>query len=137
MINQHPFNKQRPVCVAFLECNIAITFGQVVQMTEHEELCLNNLLATLQEAGLIPRPSVSSGLPGWTFAEAKAHLRWTLGGHVIDACLAGTHRLVPGVEPAAVAPVWPFDREGVNDDVMVSSARLRGVDLLVASVAVH
>ena len=137
MTNQHPSNELRPGCVAFVQCNTAITFGQVVHMDKHEELCLTNFLATLQDAGLVLRPCLSPGLPGWTFAEVVAHLRWAVGGHLIDAFLAGTNRLEPGAEPAAVAPVWPFDREGVNDDIMVSSARLWGVDLLVEALRVR
>jgi hypothetical protein len=53
--------------------------------------------------------------------------------------LAAAERSVPSSDPApiAVMPVWPFEPEGGNGDVLLSSARLWNVGLLVEALRVE
>lgn len=85
---------------------------------------------------MVLRPNLHPALPRQSFIDVPAHSRRAEGIQLIDALLAGNNRLIPCVEPVAVGPVWPFEREGKSDDVMLGSARLWGVDMLVEALLV-
>jgi hypothetical protein len=128
----------RPTTVAFTNCFNATIFGRMVHMTAREERRLRNLLEALRDYGLILRASFDPALPGYGFGDVVYHLRASIGAHVVDAAMAARDRFVPGSdpEPAAVMPVWGFEPEGGSEDVLVSSARLWGADLLVEALRV-
>jgi hypothetical protein len=108
-------------------------------MTAHEERRLRSLLGALRDAGIILAASFAPALPGYGFGDAVDYLRGSVGAHLVGTGLAGDERAAPGPdpEPAAVMPVWAFEPEGGSDDVLVSSARLWGTDLLVEALRVE
>ena len=129
----------RPTTVAFVNLFDATTFGRTVHLTPDEERRLRNVLAALRDYGFILEASFEPALPGCGFAEVAAHLRATIGAPIADAALAAVERSVPASDPApaAVMPVWPFEPESGSADVLVSSARLWGVDILVEALRVE
>ena len=63
----------------------------------------------------------------------------TIGTPISDVALAAAERSVPAGDatPAAVMPVWAFEPDGGSEDVLLSSARLWGTDLLVEALRVE
>jgi hypothetical protein len=129
----------RPITVAYVNLFDATTVGRTVHLTPDEERRLRNVLAALRDYGFILEASFEPALPGCGFADVAAHLRATIGSPIADLALAATARSVPAVDPApaAVMPVWPFEPDPGNEDVLLSSARLWGVDLLVEALRVE
>jgi hypothetical protein len=129
----------RPTVVAFVKCDDATTFGRMVNLIAHEERRLGNVLAALRDWGLILTASLEPVTPGYGFSDVADHLRASIGAPFADAALAAVERSVPSVDPApaAVMPVWTFEPEGPNDDVLISSARLWGSDLFVEALRVE
>jgi len=129
----------RPTSVAFTNCSNVTTFGRTVYMTAHDERRLRELLAALQDWGFALRAGFDPALPGYGFADAVDHLRASVGATVVDAALAARDSVVRGSdpEPAAVMPVWEFEPEDGSDDVLLSSARLWGSDLMVEALRVE
>jgi hypothetical protein len=129
----------RPTTVAFFNCFDATTFGRTVYLTPDEERRLRNVLAALRDYGFILAASFEPALPGCGFADVADHLRATIGSPIADAALAAAERSIPASDPApaAVMPVWPFEPDPGNGDVLLSSARLWGTDLLVEALRVE
>ncbi len=130
----------RPTAVAFTNCHDASTFGRTVWLTPAETGRLRGLLATLQDWGLVLRAAIEPAVPGYGFDQAFGHLRASLGDHVVKAALAaGKAGPFPGSDPwpAAVMPVWAFEPEARCEDVLLSSARLWGADLLLEALRVE
>jgi hypothetical protein len=129
----------RPTTVAFVNCFDATTFGRTVYLTPDEERRLRNVLAALCDYGFILAASFEPALPGYGFADVADHLRATIGSPIADAALAAAERSVAAIDPAptAVMPVWPFEPDPGNEDVLLSSARLWGTDLLVEALRVE
>jgi len=129
----------RPTSVAFTNCFNATTFGRTVYMTAHEERRLRDLLAALQDWGFVLRASFEPALPGYGFGDAVDHLRASVGATIVDAALVARDNFVPGGDPppTAVMPVWAFEPDGGSGDVLISSARLWGADLLVEALRVE
>ena len=129
----------RPTTVAFVNCFDATTFGRTVHLTADEERRLRNVLAALRDYGLILEASIEPALPGYGFGDVADHLRATIGSPIADAALAAFERCVPATDPppVAVMPVWEFDPDGGSEDVLLSSARLWGTDLLVKALRVE
>jgi hypothetical protein len=129
----------RSVGIAFVQCFDATTFCRIVHMTEGEERGLRGLLAALCRAGFILRAGYADSLPGSGYSEVVEDLRQSIGAHIVDAFLTAGDDAPAGREPApaAVMPVWAFEPEGTSDDVLISSARLWGVDLLVEALRVE
>ena len=130
----------RPIAVAFTSCHDASTFGRTVWMTPAETARLRGLLAALQGWGVLLRAAVEPAVPGYGFDQAVGHLRASLGDHVVRAALAAAEAGPCSSSdpwPAAVMPVWAFEPEGRGEDVLLSSARLWGVDLLLEALRVE
>jgi hypothetical protein len=129
----------RPVTIAFVNCFDATTLGRTVHLTPDEERRLRNVLAALRDYGFILEASFERALPGCGYADVADHLRATIRTPIADAALAAAERSVPATDPApaAVMPVWPFEPDPGNEDVLLSSARLWGVDLLVEALRVE
>src|SRR5580658_8219146 len=129
----------RPTTVAFVNCFDSTTFGRTVHLTTDEARRLRNILAALRDYGFILEASFELALPGYGFADVADHLRTTIGTPIADAALSAAERSVPAGDPApaALMPVWPFEPEGGSGDALLSSARLRGVDLLVEALKVE
>lgn len=100
---------------------------------------LRNVLSALHDYGFILEASFEPALPSYGFADVANPLRRTIGSRIADAALAAAERSVASSDPAptAVMPVWPFEPEGGNEDVLLSSARLWNVDLLVEALRVE
>ena len=66
-------------------------------------------------------------------------MRHAVGAHFVDAALSAGGRPGPGSDPDPVAAmsVWPFEPECRGSDVLLSSARLWGTDLLVEALRVE
>lgn len=128
----------RPTAVAFVNCFDATTFGRAVRLTPDEERRLRNVLAEVRDYGFILAASFEPALPGYGFGDVIDHLRATIGPPIADAALAAAERAVPPAEPtpAAVMPVWAFEPEDGNGDVLLSSANLGGTDVLVVALRV-
>lgn len=66
-------------------------------------------------------------------------MRQAVGGRFVDAALSAASR--PGLgsdpDPIAAMPVWAFESDRCGPDVMLSSARLWGTDLLVEALRVE
>ena len=129
----------RPTTVAFVNCFDATTFGRTVHMTADEERRLRNVLAALRDYGFILEASIEPALPGYGYGDVADHLRATIGSPIADAALAAVERCVPATDPppVAVMPVWEFHPDGGSGDVLLSSARLWGTDLLVEALRVE
>jgi hypothetical protein len=129
----------RPTTVAFVNCFDATTFGRTVHMTAHEERRLRNVLSALNDYGFILRASLEPALPDYGFADVIYHLRATISTPIADAALAAAERSVLAAEPppAALMPVWAFEPDDGNEDVLLSSATLWNVNLLVEALRVE
>jgi hypothetical protein len=129
----------RPTTVAFVNCHDATTFGRTVHMTAYDERRLRRLLASLHDYGLVLRACFEPALPNYGFGDAVDYLRSSIGAHIVEAALAAGGPAVPGrePEPIAVVPVWAFEPESSSNDVLLSSARLWGTDLLVEALRVE
>jgi hypothetical protein len=129
----------RPTGIAFVQCFDGTTFCRIVYMTAREERRLRGLLAAIHGAGLILRASYAEPFPGSGYEAVVDDLRQSIGAHIVDAFLTsgggGSASREP--PPAAVMPVWAFEPEGDGEDVLVSSARLWGSDLLVEALRVE
>ena len=122
--------------VAFVNCHDASTFGRVVHVTAHERDRLRDLLRGLQEFGLILAPSLEPARPAYGFGDVVGHLEASFGAHILQAALPSEAGFVPGSDqpPVAVMPVWAFEPEAGSEDVLLSSARLWGADLLLEAL---
>jgi len=129
----------RPVTIAFVNCFDATTFGRTVHLTPDQERRLRNVLAALRDYGFVLEVSFEPVPPGYGFADVADHLRATIGPPIADAVLAAAERSGPSGDPApaAVMPVWQFEPEAGSRDVLLSSARLWGVNLLVEALRVE
>ncbi len=129
----------RPVTVAFVNCFDATTFGRTVHLTADEERRLRNVLAALRDYGFILAASFEPALPGYGFADVAGHLRVTIGSPIADAALAAAERSVPAIDPApaVVMPVWAFEPDPGNEDVLLSSARLWGATGAAGAVCAY
>ncbi len=130
---------KRPTNVAFVHYADARTVGLTVYMTPDEERRLRDLLAALHDYGLILRASFVPALPHLGFREMLDVVRQTVGAHFVDAALLarGPPPVGSDPEPAAVMPVWAFEPEGNGADVLISSGRLWGADLLLEALRVE
>ncbi len=124
------------ISVAFVNCRDASTFGRVVYVTAHERDRLRELLRGLQEFGLILAPSLEPAGSSYNFGDLVGHLEGSFGAHILQAALPRKAGFVPGSDPppVAVMPVWAFELEADNEDVLLSSARLWGADLLLEAL---
>ena len=129
----------RPTTVAFVNLFDATTFGRTVYMTAREQRRLRNVLAALHDYGFLLPASFEPALPDYGFADVIDHLRVSVGAPFADAALATAERSVPSIEPApaAVMPVWAFEPEAGNEDVLLSSAALWNSNLLVEALRVE
>jgi hypothetical protein len=129
----------RPTTVTFVNCFDATTFGRLVYLTAQEKRRLRNVLAALHDYGHILRASLEPALPAFSFADVIDHLRASIGAPLANAALAAAERSFRGTEPApaALMPVWAFEPDGGNEDVLLSSARLWNVNLLVEALRVE
>ncbi len=129
----------RPTTVAFVNCFRATTFGRTVHLTADEARRLRNVLAALRDYGFILEASIEPALPGYGYGDFADHLRATIGSPIADAALAAVERSVRATDPppAAVMPVWAFEPDEGSEDVLLSSARLWGTDLLVEALRVE
>ena len=129
----------RPATVAFVNLFDAATFGGTVYMTARDERRLRNVLAALHDYGFLLPASFEPALPDYGFADVIGHLRGSVGAPFADAALAAAERSVPSIEPApaAVTPVWAFEPEAGNDDVLLCSAALWNSNLLVEALRVE
>jgi hypothetical protein len=133
---------KRRVDVAFLQCFNATMFAEPVMLTDAEEQHLHTLFARLEDFGLILRPNVVARPKCHDFDTLLAHLRASIGAHIVDAALAAGRDAPLSGEPApaAVMPVWAFAPEGDDSgdqDVLLSSGRLWGTDLLIEALRVE
>ena len=134
-----PTKATRPVRVAFLNCFDATLFSADVHLSREDEARLTALLAWLQDAGILILPKPPRGWCGSNFSAVIAHLRGAVGAHVVEAGLAAGPALPNATRspPAAVMPIWPFEPEGSSGrDILVSSGRLWGVDILLEAFRV-
>jgi hypothetical protein len=130
----------RPVRVAYLNCHNATLFSADVHMCREDEARLSRLLCWLQDAGalLLPRPATDGAE---SFAGVIAHLASMFGGPFVEAGMAGDAARAPisGGAPVAIMPIWRLEPEG-NDpgdhDVLLSSGRLWGADVLIEALRV-
>jgi len=129
----------RPVAVAFTNCFDSTTFGRTVHLTAREERRLRNVLAAVQDYGFILRATFEPAAPGYGFADVIDHLRASIGAPFAEAALAAAERDGPSAEapPAAVMPVWAFEPDPGNADVLLSSAALWNCNLLVEALRVE
>lgn len=111
----------------------------VGSLTAEEERRLRNVLATVQDYGFIVRASLEPAMPGYGFNEVIDHLRTAIGAPYDDAALAAAERECPSVEPppVAVMPVWAFQPDPDNADVLLSSAMLWNCNLLIEAIRVE
>jgi len=132
------FSDMRPVAVAFTNCFDGTTFGRTVHLTGREERRLRNVLAAVQDYGFILRASFEPAAPGYGFADVINHLRASIGAPFAEAALAAAERDGPSAEapPAAVMPVWAFEPDPDNADVLLNSATLWNCNLLVEALRV-
>ena len=117
-------------------------FGHVHDLrTDAEEHRLRALLASLQDFGLILRPNAAARQQHYDFDALLGHLRASVGARFVDAALAGPDAPVSGEPgPVAVMPVWSFGPEGADpadQDVVLSSGRLWGTDVLIEALRVE
>ena len=83
--------------------------------------------------------------PGMIEAEEQALIEQLVAHPAVEALAKSVlHRLArcdeapgPDPEPAAVMPVWAFEPEDGSGDVLLSSAKLWGADLLVEALRVE
>lgn len=129
---------RQPTTVAFTNCFDATTFCRTVNMTADETKLLRGPLAALFEYGFLLHTGIDPAVPGYGYGDIVAHLRASVGAHVVEAALAADNP-PPSSEqaPVAVMPVWHFGPEGASEDVLVSSAMLWGVNLLVEALRVE
>ncbi len=129
----------RPIGVAFVQCYDATTFCRIVHLTAPEERRLRGLLAALHGVGLILRASYAEARANCGYGAVVDDLRQSIGAHIVNAFLTASDEASGRGEPvpAAVMPVWAFEPEGGSDDILVSSARLWGSDLLVEALRVE
>jgi hypothetical protein len=130
----------RPVRVTFLNCGNATLFSAEVLMCREDEVRLGTLLSWLQDAGALLLPQPAADGPG-TFDGVLAHLRGTLGAPLVEAGMAADGARAPtsGGAPKALMAVWPFESEGEDPgdpDILLSSGRLWGVDVLIEALRV-
>jgi len=132
------FSNARPIAVAFTNCFDGTTFGRTVHLTPRDERRLRNVLAAVQDYGFVLRASFEPAAPGYGFADVIDHLRATIGAPFAEAALAAAERDGPSAEapPVAVMPVWAFEPDPDNADVMLSSATLWNCSLLVEALRV-
>jgi hypothetical protein len=133
---------KRRVDVAFLQCCDATVFAEPVLLTDTEEQRLRALLASLQDFGLILRPNAAARRQHYDFDALLGHLRASVGAPVVEAALAADPDAPLSREPAPVAvmPVWAFEPEGddpEDQDVLLSSGRLWGTDVLIEALRVE
>ena len=124
------------ISVAFVNCHDATTFGRVVHVTAHEGNRLRELLRGLQQFGLILTPSLEPAVSSYGFGDLVGHLERLFGAQILRAALPPRGGFVMGSDPppAAVMPVWAFEPEAGSEDVLLSSARLWGADLLLEAL---
>lgn len=124
--------------VAFTNLHIATTTAMSVRLSPTELDRLQDLLGSLQDYGLILPPTFACVPAPFGFQEAVELIRRAVGGHFVIAALTAGGRPGPGSDPDPIAamPVWPFEPECRGADVLLSSARLWGTDLLVEALRV-
>ena len=140
MVNDNTL-EARQVRVTFLNTFDATFFSADVDLSQQEEGRLEALLSWLQEAGVILLPQPSTGAVEPTFQGMLSHLRGSVGAHIVEAALAAPsapYQADRGT-PIAIMPLWPFEAPDVGSnhrDVLLSSARLWGADLVVEALRV-
>lgn len=129
----------RATSVAFVNCFDGGTFSRTVYMTAFEERHLRGVLATLRDFGFILEASIQPSSETYGFPEVIDHFRSSVGRHFVKAALAAAGHAFPSTTPApaAVMPVWAFEPDGANEDVMLSSGTLWGSDLLLEALRVE
>ena len=139
MTNENTDADRRAYSVAFATCSNAATVAMTVQLSVQEEDRLRDLLGSLQDYGLILPPAFAAASDAFGFPDAVDLVRHALGATFVDAALFSGGRPGSGSDPDPVAamPVWPFEPERAGPDVLVSSARLWGVDLFVEALRVE
>ena len=75
----------QPTVVAFVNCGTAATFGRTVHLTADEERRLRNVLAALQDWGLIPTASIKPAAPNYGFDDLADHVRAFIGAPFANA----------------------------------------------------
>ena len=127
--------------IAFLNCFDAKLFVADVEMSEADDIQFISALEWLCEAGIILLPTVDPTPSPIGAVDVLHHLRGAVGDLFVDAALSAdpTRPAGTAVQPAAVMPVWPFEAEGDDPgdrDVLLSSGRLWGVDVLLEALRV-
>jgi len=125
--------------VAFADCFDAATFGRTVHLTAREQRRQRNELAAARDYGFILRASFEPAAPLYGFAGVIDHLRAAIGAPFAEAALDAAERDGPSAEPppAAVMPVWAFEPDPDNADVLLNSATLWNCNLLVDALPVE
>ena len=139
MTNENTDADRKPYSVAFATCSSAATVAMTVQLSTEEGDRLRDLLGSLQDYGLILPPAFATASDAFGYRDAVDLVRQAVGGTLVDAALFSGGRPGPGSDPDPVAamPVWAFEPECAGSDVLVSSARLWGVDLFVEALRVE
>lgn len=93
----------------------------------------------MQDYEFILRARFEPAAPGYGFADVIDHLRAAIGAPFAEAALAAAERDGPSAEPppAAVMPVWAFEPDPGNANVLLSSATLWNCNLLVEALRVE
>lgn len=125
--------------VAFSKLDDATTIAMTVRLSPAERDRLHDLLRSLQDYGLILPPTFTSAPGSFGLQKAVELVRQAVGEHFVDAALSAGGRPGPGSDPDPIAamPVWAFESERCGSDVMLSSARLWGTDLLLEALRVE
>lgn len=127
---------KRQARITFLNCENARLFSATVSLDGAEEASLRALLANLESYGVLLLPDAEPAGAGCDLGGVVGMLRGAFGEHVVNAAL------VPGPAaqaelPVAIMPVWAFLPEGEGEDVLLSSGRLWGTDLLIEALRVE
>ena len=127
--------------IAFLNCFDAKLFVADVEMSEADDIQFTSALEWLCEAGIILLPTADPAPGPIGAVDVLRHLRVALGDLFVDAALGAdpTRPAGAAVQPVAVMPVLPFEAEGDDPgdrDVLLSSGRLWGVDVLLEALRV-
>ena len=121
--------------IAFLNCNDAKLHVIDACLTQEQAARLRGALAWLEECGLVLVPQGHADGGVTSFNGVVEQLAASVGSLSLNAALSCLPASPPrqGVKPAAVMPVWPLEPEttiGGGSDLLVSSARLWGADVL-------
>ncbi len=139
MTNENGGAAGRLLSIALTTCSGATTVAMTARLTASEEERLRWLLRGLDGFGLILPFAVSAWPEALGYGRVVQLIADAVGRHFVEAALAaGEPACVgEGPDPVAAVPIWAFEPEHGSPDVLVSSARLWGVDLFVEALRVE